>query len=326
MIFLEDLVLILVLFIEMGFLRKLFKRLRISILLPILSLIAPVLRKKIRLEVMNVEETLNEVFDKKKTIIRFGDGELRILSGTGDTAFQRKSSSLQERLNEVLKDVYKKAGDDKILLCMPGALSDTPREYSLEPAARQFWFEFLVKNFFSLKRLFFRYSGIVFGDASFTRPYMDTKDREYASRVFSRIKNELTGKSVLIIEGRLSRFGVGNDLLSGAKSVRRILGPEVNAFDKYDVLLKRARKEKGVDAVILALGPAAKILSYDLSQAGFWCLDLGHIDIEYEWFMLGSTKRVPVNNKYVNESSKKFVSDGSLNEEYVQQIVFMSEQ
>ena len=139
----------------MGFLRKLFKRLRISLLLPILSLIAPVLRKKKRLEVMNVEETLNEVFDKKKTIIRFGDGELRILSGTGDTAFQRKSSSLQERLNEVLKNVYKKAGDDKILLCMPGALSATPREYSLEPAARQFWFEFLVKNFFSLKRLFF---------------------------------------------------------------------------------------------------------------------------------------------------------------------------
>ena len=35
---------------------------------------------------------------------------------------------------------------------------------------------------------------------------------------------------------------------------------------------------------ILALGPMATVLAYDLARLGYRALDLGHIDIEYEWF------------------------------------------
>ena len=76
-----------------------------------------------------------------------------------------------------------------------------------------------------------------------------------------------------------------------------------------------------MDAVILALGPAAKVLAYELSKAGFWCLDLGHLDIEYEWFRLNTNRKVIIKNKYVNESSKKFVGDGDLDETYKNQII-----
>lgn len=306
----------------MGFLRKILKKLRLLFLLPILSKITPILRRKIKANVMNVEDTLSEIFENRKTIIRFGDGELRLLLGCGETDFQKQNPKLQQRLIEILREVLEQRGGGKILICMPGVLSDCPREYTLGAIAKLFWFMFLTKNFSKLRKLFEDHPGITFGDACFTRPYMDTQDRKYASKVFKRIKSELKGKNVLIVEGRFSRFGVGNDLLSETKSVRRILGPEVNAFNQYEVLLERAKKERAVDAVILALGPTAKVLAYDLTKAGFWCLDLGHLDIEYEWFKLKTNRKVVIKNKYVNESSKKFIGDATLDETYENQIIF----
>lgn len=306
----------------MGFLRKILKKLRLMLLLPFLSKITPILRRKIKVRVMNVEETLNKIFKNRKTIIRFGDGELRLLLGSGETDFQKQNPELRHRLNEILREVFSQKEADKILICMPGVLSDCPREYSLGDVAKLFWFSFLAKNFNKLRELFESYPGLAFGDACFTRPYMDTQDREYAGKVFERSKSELKEKDVLIIEGRLSRFGVGNDLLSETKRVRRILGPEINAFNQYETLLERAKREKNVDVVILALGPAAKILAYDLTKMGFWCLDLGHLDIEYEWFRLKTNRKVVIKNKYVNESSKKFVGDAALDEVYENQIIF----
>ena len=87
----------------MGFLRKILKKLRLMLLLPFLSKITPILRRKIKVRVMNVEETLNKIFKNRKTIIRFGDGELRLLLGSGETDFQKQNPELRHRLNEILR-------------------------------------------------------------------------------------------------------------------------------------------------------------------------------------------------------------------------------
>lgn len=307
----------------MGFLRKLIKKLRLLFLLPLVSFLVPFFRKRVGVKVKSVTATLDEMFLKRKSIIRFGDGELRLLMGTGETDFQKSNPILCKRLRELMRKIGKGGEDGSILLCMPGVLSECPREYVLKGPARLFWFTFLINNAKKLRGVFDLFPGYVFGDACLTRPYMDTQDLNYANQVFSRVKAELKGKNVLILEGRLSRFGVGNDLLSGAKSIRRILGPEKNAFDRYDVILDRARREKDVDVVILAMGPAAKILTYELSMLGFWCLDLGHLDVEYEWFKMKALTKTNINNKYVNESSKKFISNGEVDEDYKKQIVCM---
>lgn len=45
------------------------------------------------------------------------------------------------------------------------------------------------------------------------------------------------GRDVLIVEGELSRIGVGNDLFDGCHSIHRILCPKTNAFNRYDEIL-----------------------------------------------------------------------------------------
>lgn len=54
---------------------------------------------------------------------------------------------------------------------------------------------------------------------------------------------------------------------------------------------------------IIALGPTATVLAYDLSEAGYQALDMGHFDIEYEWFKMGVTSKVPVTGKFSNEAA-----------------------
>lgn len=36
------------------------------------------------------------------------------------------------------------------------------------------------------------------------------------------------------------------------------------------------------------------MLSYELAKLGYQAIDLGHLDIEYEWFRMGAKGRVPI--------------------------------
>ena len=58
----------------------------------------------------------------------------------------------------------------------------------------------------------------------------------------------------------------------------------------------------GKNKLILAiLGPTATVLSYDLAREGYWILDIGQLDIEYGWFLLGVKERCALKYKRVSE-------------------------
>lgn len=302
----------------MGFIKKTFKRLSKFWLYWYYCVCAPAIRREVDFKIMGIDDTLDEVFRKRKTLIRFGDGELRLLMKVGDTGFQQRNDRLEIRLKEILC-----CGENEgMLLCLPGSLGARGTKYKLLKPANFFWNEFTYKYEKELKLCGEKLSEMEFGDAFVSRPYIDIQNFEFANQVFSRVKRELKGKDVLIVEGRLSRFGVGDDLLCEAKRVRRILGPEVNAFEQYGKILERASREELVDVVILSLGPTAKLLAYDLTKLGFWCLDLGHLDIEYEWYRMKAQKKVSINNKYVNEVKDKFISVGDLDLNYEKEIIY----
>jgi glycosyltransferase family protein len=105
----------------------------------------------------------------------------------------------------------------------------------------------------------------------------------------------------LIIEGEKSRLGVGNDLFNNSKSIKRILCPAENAFNVYDKIIYQTKKIDKSILILLALGPTSTVLAYDLYKLGFQVIDVGHIDIEYEWFLRKAKKRMKIRNKYVNE-------------------------
>jgi glycosyltransferase family protein len=141
-----------------------------------------------------------------------------------------------------------------------------------------------------------------YGNTFITRYYIDKVDKSRAASTVNALKGMWKGRDIVLIEGEESRLGIGNDLFASVKSVRRIIGPKRNAFARYDEILSEACKlEKGC-LFILALGPTATAMAWELHTRGYQALDLGHVDIEYEWFRMGATEKVPIKNKYTNEA------------------------
>ena len=147
----------------------------------------------------------------------------------------------------------------------------------------------------------------IYYNAFFTRVYMQLNKTDehyqYCGRYYEKIKKIWAGRDVVICEGEGTRFGMFNDLLDGAKSISRIICPARSAFDKYDEILS-AFNDISLDRLVLAaLGPTATVLAYDLCNKGYQAIDIGAMDLEYEWFLrkevvLGA----PVKFKYVDGS------------------------
>ncbi|MDL2213548.1 GT-D fold domain-containing protein, partial [Bacteroides sp. OttesenSCG-928-N06] len=153
-----------------------------------------------------------------------------------------------------------------------------------------------------------------------TRPYMDFKSKEDSSRWFKNMKGIWNNRDIVFVEGAKSRLGVGNDLFDNARSIRRILCPPLNAFDRYNDIFNEALKLEKDVLFLVALGPTATVLSYDLFKAGYQAIDVGHVDIEYEWWKMDAKRKVDIENKFVNEAPNgSHVTDAG--EEYKKQII-----
>ena len=71
---------------------------------------------------------------------------------------------------------------------------------------------------------------------------------------------------------------------------------------------------------LIEMGPTATVLAYDLFKAGYQAIDIGHVDIEYEWWRMGARRKVKLERKYVNEvPNGNLVADAG--EEYNKQII-----
>jgi len=88
--------------------------------------------------------------------------------------------------------------------------------------------------------------------------------------------------------------------------------PPENSFDYYDIIFNEAVKIEKRKLILIVLGPTATILAYNLHNVGYQAIDIGHVDIEYEWFLRNATEKIKIENKYTNE-----VKGGNDNIEYI---------
>ena len=243
-------------------------------------------------KIASVEQTIDYICTHRISISRFGDGEIKIVSGK-DLAFQHCSSDIRNRMIEVLSVPIQNH-----IVCLPDIFSsldkyekDAALHWKLHLAYyRKFWYKYINRN-------------QQFYNAFISRLYMMFNDKANVGLYFKKIKELWQSKDVLLIEGEKSRLGVGNDLFDNVHSISRILGPNREAFDIYSTIIEEVKKFNAEDyIVLLALGPTATIMAYDLAKLGYQAIDIGHIDVEYEWFRMKVTKKVPVKNKFVNEA------------------------
>ncbi len=246
-------------------------------------------------KIMSCEETLDELLKSEKSLCRFGDGEFACISGNLRAKFTANySKRLADKLLEVLS-----SNDENIMI----AIADNYGSLEKYSEASKREIRHYMAGSAREEHMRLLDADRIYYNAYVTRPYITFADAftKAPKERFERLKLLWDKKDVVLIEGEYTRFGVGNDLLSNAKSVTRVLGPAVDAINKYDEILSAAMQEKEDALYMLALGPVATVMAYDIAKKGRRAVDIGHLDLEYEWFLKGEGVRVPVPYKYVNE-------------------------
>ncbi len=245
-----------------------------------------------RIHIMDTKETINHILKNECSVSRFGDGEFNMIQGRGN-GFQQYHPKLAKRLKEILMT----NSSEKHIVCIPQTFICTE---GYKPYPKKFWRFYAVRHFcFLLKYIS---PSFQYFDSLMSRFYIDRENRSESFIYIERLKKIWKRRNIIIVEGDKTHSGIGNDLFAEALSIRRILAPSKNAFNSYENILAAIKQYANLDdLILLSLGMTATVLSFDLHKLGYQAIDLGHLDIEYEWFNQKATKKTALPGRYVNE-------------------------
>lgn len=240
------------------------------------------------LNILSMEKTIDAIVNNKMSISRFGDGEFKLILKESGIVFQNLSDKISKKLFEVLN-----AELPNLIVALPEPFRSVKK---LRLNGKIHWVNFINKNGHKIAKQISN-SNRNFGNAFISRFYMEYADKSSSIKTINRLKKIWQSQDILFVEGNTARLGIGNDLFSNANTIKRIICPAENAFEHYDEILLAAKKHGANKLIIIALGPTATILAYDLAKSNYWALDLGHIDVEYMWFKMKAEEKTPIYGK-----------------------------
>lgn len=261
-------------------------------------------------QIIGMESTLQKIISGRCSVSRYGDGEFDIMAGR-DIGFQPYNMELAEKMKKILHTEEK-----DFLVCINESYISTK---NCTDEVRKYWKKKLRTNRHIWDKLL--KNDKIYYSANITRFYFRYKDKTNVPRIVELWKLVWAERDIVFIEGEKSRLGVGNDFFDGAKSCRRILCPPENAFEYYDEIIAEAKKIEKSALIFIALGPTATAMAYDLYVEGYQAIDIGHIDIEYEWYLMGSSSRIAIKDKYTNEAVNGTEVGQIEDERYQKQII-----
>lgn len=230
--------------------------------------------KKCPIKVYSVEKTIEELIHTNKSMIRFGDGEVTMIRGRS-LKLQQVEPEIIEGLKRLLSYEH-----ENMLVTIPEIFEDLSF-YRKE--SRQFWKDHLLFS----RKIYEKYCNLdrKYYNTSVSRFYYALEDKSVCRQQAESIREIWRDKDVVVVEGERTHNGVGNDLLDSAKSVERIIGPGSDAYKKLNELFACCKEYPKDRLFLVSLGVAAKFLVEKLFLEGYRALDIGNLDMEYEWYL-----------------------------------------
>ncbi|MGU8778423.1 GT-D fold domain-containing glycosyltransferase [Clostridium perfringens] len=246
------------------------------------------------------EQTVDLIIHERKSLSRFGDGEFLWMNGEFLDSFQTYSDKFSKDLIHAFQ-----SKDSNLLIGIPYGIVNSTK---CNIHAKMHWK--IMKSDFYKRIVKFSDLDCTYVNASITRPYIDYTDYEFSKKNFENLKRIWDKKDIVFVEGEKTKLGMGNDLFDNAKSIKRIICPSINAYESKDKIKRSILNNVSIDTMIIAaLGPTASILASEMTEIGYQFIDIGHVDIEYMWFLRRTKIRESIDGKYVNESGKRSCSD-----------------
>lgn len=275
-------------------------------------------RKSFR--ILPYDKTVDYIVNNRCSIARFGDGEFKLAmsyfsKNKNGIGFQQYNESLAKRLYIILTRF-----DSKIKIGLPSPIFGIGLA-KMTPYAKRHWKNQCLKNIDWLYSNVYRKQ--LFLDSFFTRFYIDYKNHSACQEYVKRLKRIWDNRRLIIVEGALTRLGIGNNLFDNSTSIQRIICPAKDAYDKIGEIEKAIQEfvDGNDQLVLVALGPTATIIAADMAKLGIQTIDIGHVDIEYEWMKRKAINKIPIPGKYVNEARSDNAFEPIYSVDYEKQIV-----
>ena len=236
-----------------------------------------------RIQVHTIDETIDELLNTEKSMVRFGDGEIVMIKGV-DLMLQKASPEIGQGLADILAYPY-----DDLIVTIPG-IFDTLSDH--RKASRQFWKDHLL----FCRKTYEKYCNPdrVYYSTFVSRCYYFGQDRSRCGGWFAKIRKIWENRDIVIVEGTKTHNGVGNDLFDSARSIERIICPPSDAYSALPAILEECLRYDKDRMFLLSVGVAAKFLALELFQKGYRVLDIGNMDMEYEWYVKQAPDKMPL--------------------------------
>ena len=214
---------------------------------------------------LDYDQTINEILNNNKSIVRFGDDVFDMLLGVGlyyDNWRQIYNPILAKRLQEVLS-----SQNPNLLVCFnPEFILKTKDQFVKEGIGEQ-------HHFWTNSKIYLK-------------DYIN-KDQDYGSALtfhgrynlnlpYDKLVEHLKTKHLVIVASNTARF---NDKQLGL-TTHYVEGPSSNAWDSYDELMSEIKNvikilPKSDTLIMTSLGPTSKIMALDLTNDGYVVWDTG---------------------------------------------------
>ncbi|MCM1122058.1 MAG: GT-D fold domain-containing glycosyltransferase [Ruminococcus flavefaciens] len=236
--------------------------------------------KKCSIRVHTIEETIEELTRGNKSMIRFGDGEITMIRGRS-LKLQQVEPEIIDGLKRLLQYEY-----EDMIVTIPDIFDDLS---IYRRASRQFWKDHLLFS----RKIYEKYCnpGREYYNTSISRFYITLDDHGRCREWMEGIRQIWKDKDIVVVEGERTHNGVGNDLFDLAGSVERIIGPSSDAYGRLDEIMQCCREYPRDRLFLISLGVAAKFLAERLFLEGYRALDIGNLDMEYEWYLSGAKQK-----------------------------------
>lgn len=221
--------------------------------------------------VLGPEQTVQHILKENKSFCRFGDGEFSLMQGE-NIAFQSYDPQLALALWEIFS-----IQNDRIDIGVPYQQFDLPDTYN------EWVKEFYYTSGKWIRSFLYRYlprDRELYIDTGFNQVYQTYKDMHFAD-YYRKICELFKGKQLTVIVGEGVLEKLRYNIFAVAESVEYQYESSQNAYQNYSKILKRALKIKRERTVCVILGPTAKVLIRDLTEAGYVAWDIGHLAKDY---------------------------------------------
>lgn len=264
-----------------------------------------------RIKVHTIDETIDELLHTDKSMVRFGDGEIVMIRGV-NLMLQQAAPEIGEGLAGIL--AYQ---NDDLMVTVPDVFRTLSDHHK---ASRQFWKDHLLFN----RKTYESYCNKdrVYGSTFVSRCYYFAKDRSRCDGWFAKIRKIWENRDIVIVEGTRTHNGVGNDLFDSAKSMERIICPPSDAYGALPEIVNACVQYDRDRLFLLSVGVAAKFLAVELFRRGYRVLDIGNMDMEYEWYLRQAPDKMMIEKHSIagEEANRQAAARDKAYAKYLEQV------